>query len=244
MTAHQWFVEHRTAFVIRSLDPDEDRAFQAHLQGCEECRTAVERLQQELAWLPMAVEAVTPRPGLTRQLAETALGARARRPIGALLAAAAALILAVGATGWATARVRTVERAADVERQLLTRQLEMVRDTLAIMQGADKVRHASIRMGNQQGGMVIFADDRTHRWNVVVYGLPAPLPGKVCQFWFITDTGMVRGVEVKTDERWPAFMTLPMPPSGGTVMGAALTIEAAGSAAAEPQGKELAHLML
>ena len=43
MTAHQWFVEHRTAFVIRSLDPDEDRAFQAHLQGCEECRTAVER---------------------------------------------------------------------------------------------------------------------------------------------------------------------------------------------------------
>ena len=92
MTAHQWFVEHRTAFVIRSLDPDEDRAFQAHLQGCAECRTAVERLQQELAWLPMGVEAVTPRPGLTRQLAETALGARARRPIGALLAAAARIL--------------------------------------------------------------------------------------------------------------------------------------------------------
>jgi hypothetical protein len=120
----------------------------------------------------------------------------------------------------------------------------MVRDTLAIMRSADRVRHASIRMGNQHGGMVIFADDRTHRWNVVVYGLPAPLPGEVCQFWFITDTGMVRGVEVKNDGRWPAFMTLPMPPSGGAVMGAALTLEPEGSASAAPRGKELAHLMM
>ncbi len=79
----------------------------------------------------------------------------------------------------------------------------MTRDTLGIMQEAGMVRHASISMGDKQGGLLIFADERTHRWNVVVYGLPASAPGEVCQFWFITESGMVQGVEVKTGSSRP-----------------------------------------
>jgi anti-sigma-K factor RskA len=244
MSAHAWFEEHRTAFVVRSLDAEEESTFRTHLEGCEDCRDAVHLIEQELAWLPLGTAPVTPRPELKRRLIESALGIRPRRSFAPLLAAAASIALVVGAWAWASARVRAAERTTEEARANLAHQLDMARDTLGIMRTADRVRHASIRMGEQQGGMVIFADDRTHRWNVVVYGLPAPQPGKVCQFWFITETGMVRGVQVKTGEATPAFLTLPMPPTGGTVMGAALTLEPMGSSSPGPEGKELAHLML
>ncbi len=239
MTAHEWFIEHRSALVARALDPDEERLFREHLPGCAECRTEVDRLERDLAWLPMGAAPVTVRPGLTRRLVEGAIGRRAgSRRVGLLPAAlAASLVLVAG--GWLRER-----RQFRAEREALRQEVAMVRDTLGIIQSAAKVRYASITRGGHQGGLVIFADERTHRWNVVVYGLPAPAPGEVCQFWFITDEGMVRGVEVRTTPQGPAFLTLPMPPRGGTVMGAALTIEPAGSSGDRPQGTELAHLML
>lgn len=238
MTAHEWFIEHRSALVARTLESDEERLFHEHLPGCAECRAEVDRLERELAWLPMGTEPVTPRPGLTRRLVEGAIGRRRRSWSWVLpVALAASLVLVAGS--WF--RERGTLRA---DREALRHELAMVRDTLGIIQSAAKVRYASITMGQQQGGLVIFADERTHRWNVVVYGLPAPAPGEVCQFWFITDEGMVRSVEVRAAQRGPAFMTLPMPPRGGTVMGAALTIEPAGSSGDQPQGTQLAKLMM
>ncbi|HWA57670.1 MAG TPA: anti-sigma factor [Gemmatimonadales bacterium] len=238
MTAHEWFVEHRDAFVARTLEPDEERNFTEHLGGCAECRAEVERMERELAWLPMGVSPVAPRPGLTRTLVDAATGRRVRGrfwPIPVALAASLVLV----ALGWSRDHA-----ALAAERQALRREVAMVRDTLGIIQGAAKVRVASITMGEHQGGLVIFADERTHRWNVVVYGLPAPARGEVCQFWFITDQGMVRSVEVQSEPHGPAFLTLPMPPRGGTVMGAALTLEPAGSSGDRPQGTTLAHLMM
>jgi anti-sigma-K factor RskA len=246
MTPHDWFVEQRTAFVVRSLEPDEERTFREHLGGCEACRGAVEQMERELAWLPMGVAPVTPRPGLSRVLVEGVLGRRrAGAPWWIVPASlAASLVIAAGAWIWAARLIRSWQTEALNAQQLLVQELAMARDTLEIIRTADKVRHADITMAGKQGGLVIFADDRTHRWNVVVYGLPTMRSGQVCQFWFITDSGMVRSVEVKSDGRTPALLTLPMPPSGGTVMGAALTLEPAGSSGASPQGQELAHLMM
>jgi hypothetical protein len=245
MTTHEWFIEHRTAFVVRTLEPDEERSFREHLGGCAECRAELERIERELAWLPMGAAPVPPRPGLTRSLVEGAIGSGRRTP-GWLVPAgmAAALLIALGSWGWAWRTVDVARAEFQHERTGLLQELAMARDTLGIIRTADKVRHASIRMGEHQGGLVIFADERTHRWNVVVYGLPAPAPGEVCQFWFITGTGMVKSVEVKASGGGPAFLTLPMPPTGGTVMGAALTMEPAGSTTDKPQGTELAHLMM
>lgn len=239
MTAHEWFVEHRSALVARALEPDEERLFAEHLPGCPECRAAIAQLERELAWLPMGAVPVTPRPGLTRSLVEGALGRRPRPGSAALvpLALAASLLLVTGL--WLRER-----RAFAGEREALRAELAMVRDTLGIIQSAAKVRTASITMGEHHGGVVIFADERTHRWNVVVYGLPAPANGETCQFWFITAEGMVRSVPVPSAGHGPAFLTLPMPPRGGTVMGAALTLEPAGSSGDHPQGTTLAHLMM
>lgn len=243
MTVHDWFAEHRTAFVIRSLDPDEERSFREHLEGCLECREEVARVERELAWLPMGARPVTPRPGLERRLIEGVLGIRRPRAAVPWLAAAASLLLALGAGVWAVtqqgARESSAQRIAQLEAQLGD-----VRDTLNLVRSASRVLQASIQMDRHQGGLLIFADERTHRWNVMVHGLPPAHAGEVYQFWFITETGMVKSVEVHVDQGTPAFMTLPMPKEGGTVMGAALTMEPAGSVSAAPEGKELAHLML
>jgi hypothetical protein len=245
MTAHDWFIEHRTPFVIRSLPPDEERSFADHLPGCVECREEVARIERELAWLPMGVAPVSPRPGLTRDLVQGALGgSRGSGRWVVPVALAASVALAAGAWIWAVAQVRGFERVVRQEHGRLTQELAMARDTLDIFRQAAMVRHAAITMGEKKGGLVIFADERTHRWNVVVYGLPAPDPGHVCQFWFITDNGMVRSVEVKTGVNTPAFLTLGMPATPGKVMGAALTVEAAGSKSPGPQGTELAHVMM
>ena len=245
MTSHEWFIEHRTSFVIRTLEPDEERSFREHLIGCAECRAEVERSEGELAWLPMGVAPVAPRPGLTRSLVDGALGARRRSP-GWLVpvSLAASLLLSVGSWFWAWSTVRGFEDSVAVERERLGRELAMTRDTLGIIRQAGMVRHADITMGAHKGGLIIFADTETHRWNVMVYGLPAPLPGQVCQFWFITDSGMVKSVPVQTQMGAPAFVTLGMPSAPGRVMGAALTMESEGSSNAAPQGPQLAHLML
>lgn len=243
MTAHDWFIEHRTAFVIRSLDGDEERTFREHLEGCSDCREEVARIEQQLAWLPMGVSPVTPRPGLERRLIEGVLGVRRQRSLLPWLAAAAALLIAVGAGSWAMSQQRS-RGAALLKIAALEEQLGDVRDTLNLVRSASRVLQASIQMDRHQGGMLIFADERTHRWNVMVHGLPPAHAGEIYQFWFITGTGMVKSVEVHVNQGTPAFMTLPMPKEGGTVMGAALTMEPAGSVSAAPEGKELAHLML
>lgn len=245
MSTHDWFIEQRTAFVARSLEPDEERTFREHLQGCAECRQEVEHIEQELSWLPMGAKSVTPRPGLTHSLVEGALGARPRARRGRVQAAlAASVVLALGAWFWAFSTVRAFEGQLTTERERLSRELMLARDTLNIIRGAAMVRHASIAMGEKQGGMLIFADERTHRWNVVVYGLPASPAGETCQFWFITEQGMVRSVEVKSDGKGPAFLTLGMPPGGVVVRGAALTMEPEGSSGSAPKGPELAHLIM
>ena len=48
MIAHDWFVEHRTDFVARTLEPDEERSFTEHLGGCAECRAAIACATQDL----------------------------------------------------------------------------------------------------------------------------------------------------------------------------------------------------
>ena len=245
MNPHAWFVEQRTAFVARTLEPDEQHVYQAHLDGCAECRDAVQQLERELAWLPMGLPPATVRPGLHRQLVAGALGERRGAPRWwAPAALAASVVLAAGAWFWALTTTRAFEAQLAGERARLAEELAMVRDTLGIIRGAAMVRHASIAMDGREGGLLIFADERTHRWNVVVYGLPAPPAGETCQFWFITESGMVRSVAVPSDGRTPAFLTLPMPPDARHVMGAALTLEPAGSSGGAPAGVQLAHLML
>ena len=239
MTAHDWFLEHRAGFVARSLDPGEERTFRDHLVRCEECSREIARLEGDLGWLAMGVMPVTPSAGFARRVATKVLDRpnRWRRQIP--LAAAATLALAAGAAALAARREGHGLRA-----ELLAREgrLAALEDTLSVLRRANNVLQTQISMNGHQGGLVIFQDAVSHRWCVVVHGLPPAPAGSKYQFWFITESGMVRSVEVNAETQRPAFMTLPMPGVPAPVMGAALTVEPMANHSNEPEGVTLAHL--
>ena len=239
---HAWFVEHVEAFALRHLEPGEERSFRGHLERCADCRKELDRVERELAWLPMGVRPVTPRPGLVRKLTRGVLGEREpawRRVLPWALAASVAL------TGGALAlRARADARDAGARLAAASQALEAARDTLSVLRNTRKVMHASVQMDGREGGITILADPVSHRWNVVIHDLPQLPPGERYQFWFICDDGMVRGAEVNTSPEHPAVLTMGMPKEGGNVLGAALTVEPVGATTGPPQGQMLAHLML
>jgi anti-sigma-K factor RskA len=241
--AHDWFVEHRVEYAARILDGDDVATFEAHLVHCEECRREVSRIEAELAWLPMGLPPAVPRPGLRRRIIQHVLDdtrAPGRRWLLPAAAVAASVLLALG--GWAAGRQRAQRLEAEVA--VLQNRSAALEDTLSVMRRAGRILQTSLEVGDQRGGLVIFTDDRTHRWTVVVHGLPPAPPGAGYQFWFICEDGMVRGSEILTAGAGPVMFTTGMPETGGAVLGAALTVEPLGVAKGPPQGKELAHLML
>jgi hypothetical protein len=254
MTAHDWFIEHRTEYAARALDAAEMVVFEEHVARCDSCRVAVERIEVELRWLPMGVSPVPVRPGLHRQILDHAIGrapSRLRRwslPIGI------AASLLTGVAGWQLGRssapvsvvppvVQSLTPSAVVPPELVAR-VSALEDTLSIMRQAARVMQAKITMHGREGGMVIFDDARTHRWNVVVHGLAAAPANEGYQFWFICSDGMVRGARVSVDPATPMLFTTGMPAPSCKVIGAALTMESAKNSDGPPRGKELAHILM
>jgi hypothetical protein len=192
-----------------------------------------------LAGLPFPHTPGAPPRGSPRRAAGEILERRGRWrrwvPYGV---AAAGVLLALG-TGYRGGEERRALRSvlADRENRLLA-----LEDTLSVLRGARQVVQTPIAMEGRHGGLLIFQDPASHRWCVVVHGLPPAPAGNVYQFWFITESGMVRSVIVNADTAHPAFLTLPMPPVQSPVMGAALTVEPALNRSSEPQGLQLAHV--
>lgn len=241
MKAHDWFVDHRFEYATRILDGDDLATFEAHIVHCEDCRREVSRIETELAWLPMSLRPTAPRPGLRRRIVQQVIdGARYSRP-GWLLPTALAASVLLAFAGWAAGRQRTQVLEADFA--ALQNRTAALEDTLSVIRRAGRVLQASMELGGQRGGLVIFTDETTHRWSVVVHGLPPAPPGTGYQFWFICTDGMVRGSTILADAGSMMFTT-GMPETGGAVLGAALTMEPLGVATGPPRGKKLAHLML
>jgi hypothetical protein len=239
MTPHDWYVEHRAAWVAHALEAKEERLFADHLRRCGECRAEVAGLEQQLGWLPMGAAPAAPRPGLTREIADRVL----RRPsawrrFGPGVAAAATMLIALGLGA------RERRQRADLEALLAdrARRRAPVEDTLSVIRSAGRVVHHDIAMDGYRGGLLIFQDEHSHRWNVVVHGLPAAPAGSVYQFWFVTESGMVKSVSLPMDGSRPAFATVSMPDTPAPVMGAALTVEPMLAQSDEPQGREIAHV--
>jgi anti-sigma-K factor RskA len=242
MSVHDWFDEHRMEYAMRVLDPQDTATFDAHLPGCPACREELARIERDLAWLPMGVAPAAPRPGLKRRIVDDVLGTRPVRatPWWAPAALAAGLLLAAG--GWWAGHRRATEATAELASARAA--LAALQDTLSVMRGAGRVLQASVDMNGGHGGVLIFADERTHRWNVVVHGLPPAPPNGRYQFWFVCEEGMVRGREIDMPRAALASFTTGMPTVPCTVKGAALSVEPMDATTGPPKGDVIAHLMM
>jgi hypothetical protein len=241
---HEWFIEQRLEYASRTLDPEDTRTFEAHLAGCEECRQEVARIEQELEWLPIGLPPVTPRPGFRGRVLAAVRDERGPSPPRWILPAAMAASALLVAGGWflGTARSRSLQRDLETQQAIVA----ALQDTLSIMRQAGRILQANVEVGDTRGGVLIFADEVTHRWNVVIHGLPPAPEGHRYQFWFICEDGMVPGNEVSVDKAKPTMFTtgMPQPQSCPVVKGAALTEEPTADGQGQPRGRSLAHLML
>jgi anti-sigma-K factor RskA len=246
MTApHDWFIENRLEYATRTLEPEDEQRFEAHLASCEECQVEIARIESDLRWLPAALTPVEPRPRFTARATERVLGRRPRRGLPRWLAPAvlaASVLLVVG--GWLATRTKVGRLEQELASQRAA--IAALMDTLSISRGAGRVLQASVDVNGTRGGLLIFADETTHRWNVVVHGLPPAPAGYRYQFWFICDDGMVRGNEVQASTSKPTMFTtgMPQPQSCPAVKGAELTEEPMAEDQGPPRGKSLAQLML
>ena len=244
MSVHDWYVGSRVAFVIRTLDAAEEKSFAEHLVRCEECRAAVDVVESALAWLPMGVDPVAVRPGFRGEIARAVPGGRVSTSRRWFIASAAAVVItAVGVTAALQPLRRDAVRLNAVI-AMRDSQLATLRDTLAVMRESSRVLQTAITVDGRHGGLVIFADDRHRRWQVVMHGLPPAPSGQAYQFWFICDDGMIRDATLVGDPNRPALYTLVMPPNSGRVLGASLTLEPSNDGSKAPKGRELAHLLL
>jgi hypothetical protein len=241
MRAHDWFTEHLPDYVARALEPGDEALFRDHLHRCPGCREAVAGLERDLAWLTMGATPVPPRPGFSRRVLETVTHPpRTRRSWIWPSLVAASLLLALGIWWSGRTRIATLEAMLDQHGVVLA----ATRDSLSVALKADRVLQATIDVEGRRGGMLILADETTHRWKVVVHGIPRAKQGERYTFWFITGDGMVHGAEVICDEKNPAVLLLDMPPGASVIRGGALTVEAREDDPAVPRGRELAHLEL
>lgn len=242
MTSHDWYVEHRASWVARALDTEEARSFADHLKRCPECREAVAELERDLSWLPLGVAPVAPRPGFRRDILDRIVGARRHSRWGWVVPAAlaASLLISLGVIRGQHQRLEVV--SGELANRDAT--LAALRDTLSVEHDAAQVVHASFAAAGKACNITIIADPHTHRWNVVVHGLPPANAGETYQFWFITDDGMRRGVAIDAVTGRVASFVTDMPPGNAKVMGAALSIERAESRGGPMKGTELTKIMM
>jgi Putative zinc-finger len=107
--------EHLAEFALGTLPPAEARRIERHLEWCEGCRKEATELREGATPMALSLPAVEPPPRLEERVVTRILAAAgrwrtaSRRGVRALVAStAAAVILAVGALGWAIAERQNV----------------------------------------------------------------------------------------------------------------------------------------
>jgi anti-sigma-K factor RskA len=213
MNDHEWR-DYAAPYALGALAPDERSAFESHLAGCEACRAEVRSFSEVAGLLAHSVAAAEPPQGLRdRVLAE----ARRVRPIAVKrrgsnsgwLAAAAALLLAVGAGVYA---LRLSSRVGSLEEQLVRRTMEKAAaDSVIADLTGPQVHVVSLASTGREPSARVFWNHTTRRFIVLAFDLPPAQAGRTYQLWAIANgkAPMSMGV-FNTDSLGRAALRLPV----------------------------------
>ena len=213
MTSHEW-QEQAAPYALGILTPEERRAFEAHLAGCDACRADVRAYEEVAAALAHAAPPAEP-PGTLRDrvLAEARrvrpIGTRApRRPLPWLAAAAAVVLAAAGAfTTW-----RLNARVRDLERQVaVADSLRAVSDSALVLLTGPEVNVVTLAGTNRPPSARIVWNRARNRFVVFAFDLPAAPPGRTYQLWAIAKGHAPLSMGTfNTDARGRAQVVLPV----------------------------------
>ncbi|WP_243060592.1 anti-sigma factor domain-containing protein [Nocardioides sp. SR21] len=203
------------AYAVDALDDIERAAFERHLAACAECRAEVASLRETAALLA-ATEAVEPPTSLrgrvlaeistVRPLPPEVAPQQPRRWLGTLVAAAAAVVVLLGA-GLAVWHQPWEENPTVAESVL----------------SADDAQSTTLELGEATATMT--RSDSLGRAVIVTDDMPPPPEGKVYQLWFdVPGEGMVSAgvMPIATDQ------TVVLDGDATAATGAGITVEPTG----------------
>jgi len=194
-------------YALEALEPEEERAFETHLRGCERCREQLAAFAEPTAALAFAAPPAAPPPALRARILAAArderpnvVPLRPRWAVPAAVAAAVASSAAVGLGVWAG---------------ILQSQSHTGRQALATV----ALRGASGSLVLSSGGAAA----------LVVSGLPPTPAGKTYEAWVVLSrTALPAGLFTTATGAASVRLSRPVP-AGAQV---ALTLEPAGGSPA------------
>jgi anti-sigma-K factor RskA len=208
MTDHHW-LELAASYALGALGPDERAGFDSHLAECATCRAEVQAFREVGGLLASAAPAVAPPPGLRERILRDARRVRPigtqRRPVLPWIAAAAALVLALGAGyGYWSARVaQTALRSSlDSTRARLDSASQLVAAILDSTVGT-----ADLAATGKPPSMRLFWNRARNVVVVAAFELPPAHAGRTYQLWAI-----------KKGQAPVSLGTFNTPPSGRAVV--------------------------
>jgi anti-sigma-K factor RskA len=190
--SHVHWLESAAAYALDNLDPEERPNFESHLSSCAECRMAVHEFREVAGLLVHASVAEQAPAGLRARVTSLVRADAVRRPAvqrrGTLvvlpwLAAAASVLVALGAGEWArraSARVDTLaERASRLDEAL------SARDSVLVLLTGPEVHVVSLAAAGETPVARVFWNHVEQRFIVTAFDLPPAPPGRTYQLWAI-----------------------------------------------------------
>ncbi len=184
---HSGYRDDVGAYLLGALPDAERAAFEAHLEGCAECREEVERLRPAADLLPRSVEQVEPPPSLKRSLMEVV-----EREAGSRAGAAPAERASLGE------RLRGLLRPVRPAFVAGALAIGLVVGFAIAQLGGEETRTLTASVNERvlpdASGRLVVQGDGEDGGILRVQGMPSPGRGRVYQAWVQRD-GMVEPEE-------------------------------------------------
>jgi anti-sigma-K factor RskA len=235
------------AYVLGALEPEERRAFEAHVEGCDACADEIRSLRHVTDVLARSVPQRTPPAALRARVLESIVPGAAPRKVrqpsrlSGWLPLAAAVVAAVGLGAYAwqlQSRVRGLEARLDsAERRasVAERDVADARRTAGEAQAAMAVLAAPDLVRIELSGQPPAANARARAlWSrnrgmvFTAAGLPHAPEGRVYQVWVVTAGGPISAGLMTPDPAGRAEAFFNTPPDIPQPVAVAVTLEPAG----------------
>jgi len=195
---HTDFEQLAAGYVLGALEPDDENAFQRHLEGCTVCEASVRELEAVVGKLAYSATPVEPPPSLRAAIQrEVAAAARPRGVRATGPAAGAGDVPRIHRRRWTTTLVGRLAVAASIVALLamgfwnlsLQDQNDRYQQRIAAFEQASRLLNdpaaQTVRLEGSAGRATALVSSPQDKGVLITEDLPALRPGRVYEVWGI-----------------------------------------------------------